>query len=86
MKGSDYVAVVALYNKAGDRLAAVGETCEHVPTGSLGWLAADRLIQPKGDATAPGAVLAAAARVAAAGIADAIGKAEPTQRRRRGGE
>lgn len=35
MKGSEYVAVVRLTDRAGAVLAAAGETCERVPATSL---------------------------------------------------
>lgn len=40
MKGSDFVAVRRLTNKAGEVLAAVGATCERVPEASLAALEA----------------------------------------------
>lgn len=46
MKGSNYRAKVELTNKAGDVLAAVGETCERVPDVSLPWLLEQQLIEP----------------------------------------
>ena len=45
LKGADFVAVVAIYDKPGRVLAALGETCERVPQASLGWLAVDGLIR-----------------------------------------
>lgn len=47
MKGSDFVAVERLTNKAGEVLAAAGESCDRVPAESLGWLLRDGLIRPK---------------------------------------
>lgn len=47
MTGKDYVAVVVLSNKDGAVVANVGETCERVNRGSLGWLAEQGLIVPK---------------------------------------
>ena len=38
MNGKDYVAVVALRNKAGVVLVKPGEICEPIPASSLTWL------------------------------------------------
>jgi hypothetical protein len=38
MKGADYVAVEALYDKAGKVVAAAGASCAAVPEASLAWL------------------------------------------------
>jgi hypothetical protein len=46
MTGKDYVARTTLWNRAGDVVAEVGETCERVDPNSLGWLLADGHITP----------------------------------------
>jgi len=45
MKGTDFVAVVRLTNKAGEVLAAAGSACDSVPEASLEWLERDGLIR-----------------------------------------
>lgn len=46
MNGKDYVARVALTDKAGQVVAAEGETCERVSASSLPWLIEQGLIVP----------------------------------------
>lgn len=46
MKGSEYIAVRRLSNKADDTLAEVGETCERVPEQDLPILLAGGKIRP----------------------------------------
>lgn len=50
LNGKDYRARVEITNKASDVVAAVGDTCERVDPKSLGWLLAQQLIEPKGNA------------------------------------
>lgn len=46
LRGAELVALVPLTDKAGSLLAAPGETCAQVPSGSLAWLLADGWIRP----------------------------------------
>lgn len=51
MNGADFIATVRLSTLKNETLAAIGETCERVPASSLGWLAAQGLIQQAPQAT-----------------------------------
>ncbi len=51
MKGSDYVAVRRISNRANDTLAAVGESCDRVPENALADLLFYGDIAPKVKAT-----------------------------------
>jgi len=51
LKGADYIATTRLTNRAGQVLAATGETCERVDPNSLAACLANGDIKPKGPAT-----------------------------------
>jgi hypothetical protein len=45
MKGADYIALKRISNRENQTLAAVGETCERVPSNALHWLLEDLAIE-----------------------------------------
>jgi hypothetical protein len=47
MKPSDYVARNRITNKAGETLAAIGQSCDRVPPNALPWLLEGGDIEPK---------------------------------------
>ena len=56
MTGKDYVAKTTIWNKEGEIVADIGQTCERVAPESLGWLLAGGhigAVEPKTPAPAP---------------------------------